>query len=47
MIDGSAMGLFGNPNVFFEFEPGGTVFLFLGFLFNDRDIRQREMKRTH
>jgi len=44
MIGGSAMGFFGNPNVFFEFELGGTVFLFLGFLFSDRYIRAREAK---
>ncbi|MFQ6075342.1 MAG: hypothetical protein ACE5Z5_04300 [Candidatus Bathyarchaeia archaeon] len=44
MIGGSALGFFGNPDVFFEFELGGTVFLFLGFLFSDRYIRAREAK---
>ena len=44
MIGGSAMGFFGNSNIFFEFELGGTVFLFLGFIFSDRHIRKREEK---
>ncbi len=38
------MAFFDNPDVFFEFELGGTIFLFLGFLFSDRFIRAREMK---
>ncbi len=42
MIGGSALGFFGNPDVFFEFELGGTVFLFLGFLFSDRYIKAIE-----
>lgn len=42
MIGGSLMGLLGNPNVFFEFELGGTVFLFLGFILSDAYIRKRE-----
>jgi hypothetical protein len=41
MIGGSLMGLLGNPDLFFEFELGGTVFLFLGFIFSDIYIRKR------
>lgn len=41
MIGGSLMGLLGNPNLFFEFELGGTVFLFLGFILSDVYIRKR------
>ena len=44
MIGGASLGFFRNPNVFFEFELGGTVFLFLGFLLSDRFIRAREGK---
>jgi uncharacterized membrane protein len=44
MIGGAALGFFQNPNVFFEFELAGTVFLFLGFLLSDRFIRAREEK---
>jgi cation transport ATPase len=44
MIGGSALGFFGNPDVFFEFELGGTVFLFLGFILSDRYIKTRETK---
>lgn len=46
MIGGSAMAFFNNPNVFFEFELGGTIFLFLGFLYSDRFIRAREANKT-
>lgn len=42
MIGGSLMGLLGNPNLFFEFELGGTVFLFAGFVFSDLYIRKRQ-----
>lgn len=42
MIGGSMMGLLGDPNLFFEFELGGTVFLFLGFIFSDIYIKKRE-----
>lgn len=42
MIGGSLMGLLGDPNLFFEFELGGTVFLFLGFIFSDIYIKKRE-----
>ncbi len=44
MVGGSALGFFKNPNLFFEFELGGTVFLFLGFLYSDRFIKAREAK---
>lgn len=47
MIGGSAMAFFNNPNAFFEFELGGTVFLFLGFIYSDRFIRAREAKKDH
>ncbi len=46
MIGGSLMGLLGNPNLFFEFELGGTVFLFLGFVFSDTYIIRQERSRT-
>lgn len=42
---GSALGLFSYPDVFFELELGGTVFLFLGFLLSARYIGQREAGR--
>jgi hypothetical protein len=45
MIGGSALGLFGYPDAFFVFELGGTVFLFLGFLFSARYIGRREATR--
>lgn len=41
---GSALGLFGSPDVFFEFELGGTVFLFVGFLMSARYITKRETR---
>ncbi len=46
MIGGSLMGLLGDPNLFFEFELGGTIFLFLGFVFSDVYIRKREPSAT-
>lgn len=46
MIGGSAIGFFRNPDVFFEFELGGTIFLFLGFIFSDRYIRAREAEMS-
>ena len=42
MAGGSLLGFFGNPDVFFEFELGGTVFLFIGFLLSARYIAHRE-----
>lgn len=46
MVGGSALGFFGNPNVFFELELGGTIFLFLGFVFSMRYIVIREATST-
>lgn len=35
---GSALGIFGYPDLFFVLELGGTVFLFLGFVLSSRYI---------
>lgn len=43
MLGGSALGFFQNPDIFFEFELGGIIFLFLGFAFSDKYIREREL----
>jgi hypothetical protein len=43
MLGGSALGLLGDPNIFFEFEFLGTVFLFAGFYLSDRFIKDREV----
>ena len=43
MLGGSALDFFQNPDIFFEFELGGIIFLFLGFAFSDRYIREREL----
>ena len=42
MIGGSALAFFDEPSLFFVFELGGTVFLFLGFIYSDRFIKARE-----
>lgn len=42
MIGGSALAFFHEPSIFFLFELGGTVFLFLGFIYSDRFIKARE-----
>jgi hypothetical protein len=42
MIGGSALAFFDVPSLFFLFELGGTVFLFLGFIYSDRFIKARE-----
>jgi hypothetical protein len=42
MIGGSALAFFDEPSLFFLFELGGTVFLFLGFIYSDRFIKARE-----
>jgi hypothetical protein len=42
MIGGSALVFFDEPSLFFIFELGGTVFLFLGFIYSDRFIKARE-----
>jgi hypothetical protein len=44
MIGGSLLGFFGDPNIFFEFELLGTIFLYLGFEFSDRFIKKRELQ---
>ncbi|UCD44190.1 MAG: hypothetical protein JSV27_08615 [Candidatus Bathyarchaeota archaeon] len=46
MIGGSALAFFGEPSLFFIFELGGTVFLFLGFVYSDRFIKAREARAT-
>ncbi len=42
MVGGGALAFFGDPNVFFEFELLGTIFLFSGFYLSDRFIKARE-----
>jgi hypothetical protein len=42
MIGGSALAFFDEPSLFFLFELGGTVFLYLGFIYSDRFIKARE-----
>jgi hypothetical protein len=42
MIGGSALAFFNEPSLFFIFELGGTVFLYLGFIYSDRFIKARE-----
>ena len=39
---GSLLGLLSYPDAFFEFELGGTVFLFIGFLLSAAYIAHRE-----
>jgi len=48
MIGGSMLGIFGNPNLFFEFELLGTAFLYAGFIYSDRFIKERasRIKKT-
>ena len=42
MIGGTALALFGEPSLFFIFNLGGVIFLFLGFIYSDRFIKARE-----
>jgi hypothetical protein len=42
MAGGALLGFFGSSDLFFVFELGGTVFLFLGFLLSARYIARRE-----
>ncbi len=42
MIGGGMLGFFGDPNIFFEFELLGAVFLYAGFIYSDRFIKARE-----
>lgn len=46
MIGGSLLGFFGNPDVFFEFELGGAVFLFFGFILSDRYLRKIDAQHS-
>lgn len=41
MLGGSMLGFLSHPDVFFEFELGGAVFLFLGFMLSARYIARR------
>jgi len=43
-LGGTLMGIFGDPNLFFEFELLGTIFLYAGFIYSDRFIKDREEK---
>ena len=43
-LGGTLMGIFGDPNLFFEFELLGTIFLYAGFVYSDRFIKDREEK---
>jgi hypothetical protein len=44
MIGGSLLGIFGDPNLFFELELLGTAFLYAGFIYSDRFIKERESR---
>ena len=46
MVGGTALGFFGDPNIFFEFELGGVIFLFLGFIFSSRYLSKIEAAPT-
>jgi len=41
---GGVLGLFDNPNLFFELGLAGAAFLYLGFIYSDRFIKAREAK---
>ena len=43
-LGGTFMGIFGDPNLFFEFELLGTIFLYVGFVYSDRFIKDMEEK---
>ncbi len=43
-LGGTLMGIFGDPNLFFEFELFGTIFLYAGFVYSDRFIKDRDEK---
>ncbi len=43
-LGGTLMGIFGDPNLFFEFELLGTILLYAGFVYSDRFIKDREAK---
>jgi hypothetical protein len=44
MLGGALLGLFDNPDLFFELELVGAAFLYAGFIYSDRFIRAREAK---
>ena len=44
MIGSSALAFFHEPSLFFIFELGGTVFLYLGFIYSDKFIKAREAR---
>jgi len=44
MIGGFALAFFHEPSLFFIFELGGTVFLYLGFIYSDKFIKAREAR---
>ncbi len=41
-LGGTLMGIFGDPNLFFEFELIGTIFLYAGFIYSYRFIKDRD-----
>jgi len=41
MLGGSSLGLMNNSDVFFAFELGGTVFLFIGFVLSARYVNKK------
>lgn len=43
-LGGTLMGIFGDPNLFFEFELIGTIFLYAGFIYSYRFIKDRDEK---
>lgn len=43
-LGGTLMGIFGDPNLFFEFELLGTIFLYAGFIYSYRFIKDRDEK---
>ncbi len=40
-VGGALLGLFNNPNLFFELGLAGATFLYLGFIYSDRFIKAR------
>ncbi|MGA2876402.1 MAG: hypothetical protein ABSE82_12790 [Nitrososphaerales archaeon] len=45
MLGGSLLGLLNNSDVFFEFELGGTIFLFIGFVMSARYVNKKGAAR--
>ncbi|MFQ6134798.1 MAG: hypothetical protein ACE5KU_03155, partial [Nitrososphaerales archaeon] len=43
-IGGTLLGILNNPDVFFEFELAGAIFLFLGFVMSMGYLRRRERR---